>query len=62
MNEPILCASLEIRGLTEDELQEELTAFLAHLEDSYEGFGAGVTGLNEKGYDDLKKFMKEETE
>lgn len=57
-----LCSILEIKGMTEDELQEELTVFFNHLTEEYSGFGAAVTGLNEKGYDDLKKFMKEENE
>lgn len=51
---------LEVSGLTEEQLQKELTCFFEKLQ-VYEGFGATVSGLTEKGYQDIKRIIDEET-
>ncbi|MBC1919403.1 hypothetical protein HCJ46_11685 [Listeria booriae] len=49
---------LEIKGLTEDQLQKELAVFFKQLE-AYDGFGATATGLTKKGYQNVKNIIEE---
>ncbi|MFS7390385.1 hypothetical protein AB6884_13035 [Carnobacterium maltaromaticum] len=49
---------LEINGLTEDELQEELTGFFQILNEKYSGYGATVTGVTNSAATEIKELIK----
>lgn len=49
---------LEINGLTEDELQEELTGFFQILNEKYSGYGATITGVTNSAATEIKELIK----
>lgn len=49
---------LEINGLTEDELQEELAGFFQILNEKYSGYGATVTGVTNNAAAEIKELIK----
>lgn len=52
---------ISMAGLTEKELQEELTVFLNHLNDKYahQGFGATALGIEKPAALEIEKILNE---
>lgn len=50
---------ISMKGLSEDEVQEELAGFLNQLVDKHKGFGATVLGMTEKAAIRVEKMLNE---
>lgn len=48
---------LEIKGLTEDEIQEELTGFFQVLDEKYKGYGATATGVTSSVAEEVNRVI-----
>ena len=48
---------LEINGLTEEEIQVELTGFFQVLGEKYKGYGAIVTGVTSSAAEEVNKVI-----
>lgn len=57
-NKKRIMAILEINGLTEDELQEELIGLFQILDEKYSGYGATVTGVTSSLAEEIREMIK----